>query len=106
MGLIPIWFRFQLVPASLAVGLFAGCGSKASTTDDDAGADNPVGTTDAGAPDVAPRNPSLPPPPDDGCERYGITLRSCTGQCPAWPCDKPAYLPPANQANWCQIGDK
>ena len=53
---------------------------------------------DGGAASIPPRNPDLPEPPDDSCERFQISEAPCVGTvCPPWP----GELVPSANDRWC-----
>lgn len=57
---------------------------------------------DAGSPGANSRNPNLPAPPDDSCERFEFSEADCVqGQCPPWPCN-PAVSQSGPGFLWCQ----
>ena len=52
----------------------------------------------AGSASIPPRNPNLPAPPDDSCERFQISEAPCVDTvCPPWPCN----LAPWANDRWC-----
>ncbi|MEO8900998.1 MAG: hypothetical protein ABI488_05000 [Polyangiaceae bacterium] len=55
---------------------------------------------DGGAFSANARNPALPAPLDDSCERFHFTEAACVAkQCPPWPCDATTE-PPAIPFGW------
>lgn len=74
-----------------AAGAAAAAGAGAGGNPSSAAGANTAGQAgslaSAGAASVDLRNPNLPAPLDDSCERFQITEAACmANQCPAWPC--------------------
>lgn len=61
-----------------------------------------MATAAAGAPSSAARNPDLPAPPDDTCQRFHFTRGACPEKCPPWPCASAATHNFLGE-NWCHF---